>query len=263
MPLTDEQLSTYEKQGYLCNLPVLSPEETSAVYNLYLRLQKALPPGQDISHVAQWEKVNDEVFALANHPAILRKVRSLIGNDFYIWDSYFFVKRSRQNIISQWHQDMRIWPMDWGKCTTVFLAISDCHKENGCLRVIPGSHHNQNIPHRNRLPERTAESYLFAQEIPEEEINEKEIAYVELKAGECSLHSEWLIHGSGPNLTDKERVAVAFRYASYDVGCNTNAWPNFSVIPLSGTDRFNKNITREIPTEFGVPSYKDLPHYRD
>ena len=63
MPLTDEQLYAYEKQGYLCNLPILTPEETSAVYELYLRLQKALPPDQDISQVAQWEKVNDEVFA--------------------------------------------------------------------------------------------------------------------------------------------------------------------------------------------------------
>ena len=44
-----------------------------------------------------------------------------------------------------------------------------------------------------------------------------------LKAGEVSLHSDWILHGSEPNLSDRRRCGFAMRFLSPDVKA-FNGW---------------------------------------
>ena len=97
------------------------------------------------------------------------------------------------------------------------------------------------------------DQYVLGQEIPESEFNPDEAAYIELKAGEVSLHNDALIHGSGPNPSDRLRVGLTARYSSTDVKCDLSIWPNFRAYLVRGQDDFNHNPDGIIPTEFGAP----------
>ena len=54
-----------------------------------------------------------------------------------------------------------------------------------------------------------------------------EPVHIELKAGEISLHSDLLLHGSPPNNSNRRRCGLTMRYASTDViahkGWNRNS----------------------------------------
>ena len=55
-----------------------------------------------------------------------------------------------------------------------------------------------------------------------------------LKAGEVSLHSDWILHGSEPNLSDRRRCGFAMRFLSPDVKA-FNGWNVHSIV-CRGTD---------------------------
>ena len=50
---------------------------------------------------------------------------------------------------------------------------------------------------------------------------------LEMKAGQISLHSDWILHGSEPNRSNHRRCGLATRYLSADVhaydGWNANS----------------------------------------
>jgi non-haem Fe2+, alpha-ketoglutarate-dependent halogenase len=89
------------------------------------------------------------------------------------------------------------------------VAFTPSTVESGCMRVIPGTHRLDQIPHRDTF----AESNLLSrgQEI-EVEVDEGDAVDVILKAGEMSLHHVRLIHGSAPNRADHPRIGYAIRY---------------------------------------------------
>jgi len=51
----------------------------------------------------------------------------------------------------------------------------------------------------------------------------------ELKAGEMSLHSDLLLHGSGPNTSDRRRCGLTFRYVDAAVQ-NLLDWDKCGVV---------------------------------
>jgi ectoine hydroxylase-related dioxygenase (phytanoyl-CoA dioxygenase family) len=90
------------------------------------------------------------------------------------------------------------------RMVTCWLALDDATRENGCLRVLPGTHQH------GALPAEVIQEYerrAVEEELPEE-------APLVLKAGECSLHHGHLLHCSTPNLSGKRRRGYATHYVS-------------------------------------------------
>ena len=52
---------------------------------------------------------------------------------------------------------------------------------------------------------------------------------LELKAGQISLHSAWILHGSEPNTSHRRRCRLALRYLSSDVRF-FRSWNGHSVV---------------------------------
>jgi ectoine hydroxylase-related dioxygenase (phytanoyl-CoA dioxygenase family) len=93
---------------------------------------------------------------------------------------------------------------------TAWVAFTDSNSENGCLRVIPGTHRqrldHQARPHRdNMLPT----GLTLA-----EEVDESTAVDFVLAPGQASLHHADLVHGSRGNRSDGKRVGFAIRYVS-------------------------------------------------
>lgn len=142
-------------------------------------------------------------------PEILDIVEQLIGPDIICWGAHVFCKPALTGLIVPWHQDGQYWPIRPLASCTVWIALDDSTIENGCLRIVRGSHRMKTIYH-HRLEERAR--YALEQHIDETEFDESEVVDVELEAGQMSIHDVYAIHGSHANVSAKRRAGFAIRY---------------------------------------------------
>ncbi|MBK7495444.1 MAG: phytanoyl-CoA dioxygenase family protein [Candidatus Omnitrophica bacterium] len=145
------------------------------------------------------------------HPAVLDAVEALIGPDITLWSSHFISKPGGDGLPVSWHTDADYWKgrLQPIEVVTVWLAVDRSNRENGCMRVIPGTHHERKERRYRDLPEG---SNVFGTTLEENEIDEAKVVDIELEAGECSFHDAWLIHGSLPNHSPRRRCGYTMRY---------------------------------------------------
>ena len=146
---------------------------------------------------------------LIRHPRILDAVESVIGPNIMCWSNDFFIKEPHDPGFVSWHQDATYWGLEPADVVTAWLGFTDSTKENGCVRVVPGSHLLGQVAHEDTF----AENNLLSrgQEISVN-VDEKDAVDLQLAAGEASLHHVRMFHASRPNTSSDRRIGVAFRY---------------------------------------------------
>jgi ectoine hydroxylase-related dioxygenase (phytanoyl-CoA dioxygenase family) len=157
-------------------------------------------------------------------------VKDLLGEDLVGWGAHFFCKMPGDGKHVSWHQDASYWPLTPSKAVTVWLAIDDACVENACLRFIPGSHWFGHLTYT--LTENDGSNVLNQTVTGVEQL----AAPVdnELRAGEISLHSDLLVHGSEANRSRRRRCGLTLRYCPADVRAGLG-WNSKGVI-VSGSD---------------------------
>src|SRR5689334_22865021 len=90
---------------------------------------------------------------LIRHPAILDAVEDLLGPNLLAWSSSFFIKNAHDPSYVSWHQDSTYWGLSHPDVVTAWVALSDSVVENGCMRVIPGTHLKNQLPHQDTFAE--------------------------------------------------------------------------------------------------------------
>ncbi|MEK9774814.1 MAG: phytanoyl-CoA dioxygenase family protein, partial [Quisquiliibacterium sp.] len=148
-------------------------------------------------------------FDYCNKPEILDMVAQLIGEDIALWNSSFFAKPALNGKRTPWHQDGEYWPIRPLATCTVWLAVDDSTVENGCLRVLRGSHRDQRLKKHNTV---TAGDVTLTQELDQSEYDESKAVDLVLKAGQISLHDVYLLHGSEANTSPKPRRGMTMRF---------------------------------------------------
>jgi ectoine hydroxylase-related dioxygenase (phytanoyl-CoA dioxygenase family) len=96
---------------------------------------------------------------------------------------------------------------------TVWLAIDDADPANANMRFISGTHLLGHLTYQ--LSEHD-DANVLNQIVPDIEKYGDPID-VELAAGEASIHSDLLLHGSEPNASDRRRCGLTLRYTAGDV----------------------------------------------
>ncbi len=139
---------------------------------------------------------------------------------------------------------------------TAWVALSRSDRESGCMKMLPGSHKLEQLPHNDTLAEHNL--LTRGQEIAVE-VDEREAEYLELNAGEISLHNIRTIHGSEPNRSGQRRIGVAMRYVAPHVrqlhAQRDSAWL------VRGEDRFG-NFVQETPPERDMDAAARAEHDR-
>jgi ectoine hydroxylase-related dioxygenase (phytanoyl-CoA dioxygenase family) len=146
---------------------------------------------------------------LIRHPRILDAVEDVIGPDILCWGTSFFTKERRDPSYVSWHQDSTYWGLEPPDIVTAWVAFTDSTAANGAMRVIPGSHKLDQVPHRDTF---AADNLLSRGQEIMVDVDERQAVMLELAAGEMSLHHVRLIHGSDPNPSDDRRIGFAIRY---------------------------------------------------
>ncbi len=212
--LTPKQIEHYNHEGYIKGIRVFSSTEIGDIRSYFDQLlTRVLATGGHSYSIATAHMTYGRVWDLLNDERIIAYVKDLLGPDIIGWGSHFFCKMPHDGKTVSWHQDASYWPMSPSKTATVWLAVDDASVENACMRFIPGSHHHGHLTYH--LSEEDENNVLF-QTVPAAE-QYGEPVDVELKAGEMSMHSDMLLHGSKANISDQRRCGLTLRYCAADV----------------------------------------------
>ena len=146
---------------------------------------------------------------VARIPEIVDMVEQLIGHDIALWNSSFFAKPAGTGSRTPWHQDGEYWPIRPLATCSVWIAVDPSTQENGCLRVLPGSHRQRRLM-AHRLND--ADGLSLPLELESSEYDEGAARDIVLAQGQVSLHDVFLAHGSEPNRSERSRRGMTLRY---------------------------------------------------
>ena len=207
--LSSEQSSSYENDGILFPIEVLSSEEVQRMRSGLAEIETGLGRPAKTEELHQLFLNYRWAYELVTHPKILDAVESILGPDIMLWGTSVFAKPPHDPGFISWHQDATYWGLDSGSITTAWIALSESSTENGCMRVVRESHKLSIQPHTETF----AEDNLLSrgQEIAVE-VSEEEATDVVLAPGQMSLHHVNIVHGSKPNFSNKPRIGFVARY---------------------------------------------------
>jgi non-haem Fe2+, alpha-ketoglutarate-dependent halogenase len=229
--LSREQVAAFNRGGYVKGLRVFSPGEM-AEHRAYFDalLAQVIAAGGSSYSISTAHLTYGRVYDLLTHPRIVQCVRDLLGENVIGWGSHYFCKMPRDGKIVHWHQDASYWPLTPTQAVTVWLAIDDADVENACMRFIPGSHHFGHLTYQ--MTEDAEDAVLNQKVLNAEQFGQP--VNDELQAGEISLHSDLLLHGSEPNRSDRRRCGLTLRYCAAEVRAGLG-W-NAKGVVVSGAD---------------------------
>jgi hypothetical protein len=213
------------------------------------------------------------VWDLATSPAVLDVVEAAIGPDIILLATHFFCKypepRPGESVKDQaeqessldaqrstlnappkfvaWHQDVTYWGLEPPLAVTAWYAVDDADAENGCMRVIPGTHLGGIREHGKS--DRAGNLLSINQEVRVTEAEEASAVDAALRAGEISLHHGVLVHGSNPNLSSRRRCGLTIRYVPpyvKQVAANSQG-ATWAGILVRGRDDYHHFGEREKP----------------
>jgi len=212
--LSKEHVAFFNAQGYLSPFRVFDAdgvERNRTDFDAILK--KFLDAGKNSYAIDRYHDRIRAIYDLAKTPSILDIVEDLLGPNFVCWSAHYFCKFPGDDKGVSWHQDCAYWPLTPTKTLTVWLAIDDADKANGAMEVLPGSHLHGEVGHRESD---ATEKNVLTQTVDDSSRYGDPVA-IELKAGELSIHSDLLVHGSLPNRSSRRRCGLTLRYCPTDV----------------------------------------------
>ena len=169
-------------------------------------------PGADTSRRLLQAFARDEAFRLwALDPEVKHILAGLLQTEESLSVSQchhncIMTKAPGFSSVTLWHQDSRYWAFDYENLVSVWLALGDEDKTNGCLRVIPGSHK------LNFDPGRFDAAMFLRPDLPENKLLIQQAAAVELDPGDVLFFHSRLFHAAGRNLSEETKLSVVFTY---------------------------------------------------
>jgi ectoine hydroxylase-related dioxygenase (phytanoyl-CoA dioxygenase family) len=207
--LSDQAVSRYREDGFVFPLQAYSTEAAGDLRRNLEAFEAAqggrLEGGmkQKLHLLLTW------VADIVHHPTIVDAVEDVLGPDILCWQTSFFTKEPRDPGYVSWHQDGNYWGLSCDEVMTAWLALSAATPESGCMRMLPGSHRWDRVPHLDTFDEN---NLLTRGQVMQAEVDERAAVDVVLQPGEFSLHHVDIAHASSPNRSDDRRIGLAIRY---------------------------------------------------
>ena len=235
-------LDHYHEQGFLSPVPAISPREAAGLRAKLEAFEKAEPKWapnmlRRNGHIAlTW--LSD----LVRHPKIVDKVAEILGPDLLCWNLNAFMKSPGDGKYVTWHQDATYWGLSSNDVLTAWIALTPSNPENGCMRVVPGSHKRALLSHKDF--DNPDNLLTRGQEI-QVDVGERETVDLVLEPGQMSLHHVLTIHGSAPALGGDRRIGVAVRYIPTSIRQTTGFRDSATLV--RGEDRYGHFELEPIP----------------
>jgi ectoine hydroxylase len=236
-PLTNEQTTFYEENGYLHLKELFSKDELGKFQAELERLRQEAqqektaevvlePDGNAIRSIFAIHKSNALVGRLSRDHRLVDIVSFLLGSQVYIHQSRINYKPGFEGKQFYWHSDFETWHLEDGmpsmRAISCSIALSDNYEFNGPLLVIPGSH-KQYVVCTGGTPENHYLESLRKQEygVPAPEMLHKLVesggmAAPKGPAGSVTFFECNMMHGSNSNITPWPRHNIFMVYNSVE-----------------------------------------------
>jgi hypothetical protein len=218
-PLT-AQHAQFRRDGFHFPIDVLEEAEALDVLAAFRRYDAiARSAGGFISFHRHFPKLHLIALwadALVHHPRILAAIENLLGPDLLVWGTQVFTRPARSGASLAWHQDAAYYGLRdaAGHSARVWLALTPTNVSNGTMRYARGSHRDGLLEHGLRGD--SVADVMRGEEVLVEIDPDSEVM-VQIGAGQASVHDMAVVHSSGPNVTDTDRVNFAIDYVTPDV----------------------------------------------
>jgi len=215
--LTHDQILAYERDGFVLIENMFNPKEVQILMENTGsgRVQQSKSGMKDAdgreSKLAFWTEAGDDVWGtVTRSPRVVNAARVLLRDEVYHWHSKVMLKEPLVGGAWEWHQDYGYWYNDgclFPRMISCLIALDGANKQNGCLKVLVGSHELERVNHGSVGgqagidPERVR---AIQARFP--------LKYVEAPAGSALLFHCNLLHSSEPNLSARARTSFICCY---------------------------------------------------
>lgn len=230
--LSAEEIAFYRENGYLMIEDAVSAEQLARLRDItYGLIEKSrsvtvsddvydLDEGHSaaqprLTRIKLPHKQDPYYWDVLKNSRMTEVLTDLLGPDTMIQTSKLNTKAPGGGAAVEWHQDWAFYPHSNDDMLAFGLMLEDVDKANGPLQVIPGTHRGPVLSHHS------AESGLFCGAVdPEDPLFDGEKAVTLTgKAGSMTVHHVRTLHGSAPNLSDRNRLILFYECRAAD------AWP--------------------------------------
>ncbi len=241
--LSDAEIKHYHEQGYVIPDYRLPPDVVDEMRRELDRLIDANPQmTADSMFVPHAPEDNpqglqpsnpDRWLDFARHDDILEMVADLIGEDLILWGTTVFGKPAGTGKATPWHQDGQYWPIRPLASCSAWIAIDDVGVENGCMRVVPGSHKGSDVLAHHTNP---SDDLTLNQELDTDQYDEDQAVDIILKPGQMSFHDINMVHGSRHNTSARRRAGYVLRF-------------------MPATSHFDRDLGRQLAAKSNVVDF--------
>jgi ectoine hydroxylase-related dioxygenase (phytanoyl-CoA dioxygenase family) len=188
----------FDRDGYVV-FDFISAEQARSISEKFYAIHKEIPGGFYSEAFNPDSNVKDDIYHATD--AVFDPAMDGTFHQFKKLGSTFLCKAPGEAGKVGVHQDWSVVDEDKYYSATIWVPTVDTTEENGALRVLPGSHkfykglRSPNIPfiyHGN------------------EDVLWDNMITVPMKAGQAFVLNHAVIHGSSPNTTKSERLAIAY-----------------------------------------------------
>ena len=262
-----ELVRRYQRDGFLFPLEILTAEEAGFYrrkYEEYVARYGGPGVGEERrvrgNKVFRLHLVAPWAARLVRNSRLVAAVKAVLDcSSLLVWSSDLTVKPPRSSQCFGWHQDCayaELGPPD--KLVTAWVALSDSREENGCVRLLAGSHRAGVLRHHGEV--RTEQRNLvLGQVVPDPELpRDTTEVLCELRPGEASLHGWRTVHSSQPNTSSQPRLGLAIRFMCADTVRQTSAVVRDRVSLVAGQYSGNTfELEKEPQVEFGAEEWAE------
>jgi ectoine hydroxylase-related dioxygenase (phytanoyl-CoA dioxygenase family) len=237
MDIADREavLRKYREDGYVIFREVIGADLIHEADAHVRWLQDRYPErrGEDLST----ELVAKDPFwvRLVSDDRLLDVASIFIGPDIALFASHYISKPPRSGKLVPWHQDGAFWPLDPMQVVTLWLAVDESTPENGCLRVIPGTHAED----LHAVRERPGHEAVFDVESAVA-VDETKAVDLALEPGDVEVHHPNIMHGSNRNASPMRRCGLTIRYIPTSTRITSQEQPFPSALLLRGDPGVNR-----------------------
>ncbi len=211
--LTAADVAVYRHQGFLHTPGILTAAEAEDLRGRFLiatgkaqNLAGDSGPTMFDQFVNLWQQTDPTLLDLALHPRMRAAALALAGEPLRVWHDHLLVKRAKNGVPTEWHQDQPYWPhANSAGALSAWVALVDVPQIRGCMSYIPGSHRHTGLEAQN-LGDATD---LFRR-CPE--LQWQTSITVPVKAGDVVWHHARTAHRAEANRSDTDRVVVSVIY---------------------------------------------------
>lgn len=232
----------YTRDGYTIFRSVIDPELIHEADAHIAWLQKKYPDVRS-EHLGHLYMKDDPFWLrLISDERLLDLAEIFVGPDIALFASHYISKPPFTGQAVLWHQDAAFWPLEPMNVVTLWLAIDESTPENGCVRLVPGTH-NLDIKAMRGV---TDTDNVLGAEIAVD-VDESQAVDMVLRPGDVEVHHPMIVHGSNANTSPKRRAGLTIRYIPTSTRITGEEQPFPSAFWLRG--------------ERGENQYQEVPAY--